>query len=184
MSSHLKPLLTTDEFLVRAQQQAGRWELQHGEAVTMSPERVGHANAKFAVQTALKNAIQNADARCYMLPDGMSVRIDASNAYEPDALVYCGKKASKDQIEITNPVIVVEVLTPSTRRYDTGAKFSGYMSVPGLRHFLIVETDKRLVIHHRQADNGTIESAILRTGVLKLDPPGVAVEIAAFFDQD
>lgn len=184
MSSQLKHHLTTDEFLVWAQQQAGRWELHHGEPVAMSPERVGHAEAKYAVQTALKNAIRKAGAPCHMLPDGITVHIDASNAYEPDALVYCGKKVPKYQVEIVNPVIVVEVLSPGTRRYDTGAKFSGYLSVPGLRHFLIVETDKQLVIHHRRADNGAIESAILHAGVLRLDPPGIELEIAAFFEQD
>ena len=120
-----KPRLTTDDFLAWTQGQPGRWELHHGEALAMSPERLGHADVKFAVQTALKAAIRQAGVPCRMVPDGVTVRVDEGNAYEPDALVYCGGRASRDVVEITNPVIVVEVLSPGTRRYDTGAKFAG-----------------------------------------------------------
>jgi Uma2 family endonuclease len=181
MTKQRETRLSTDDFITWAQQQSGRWELHQGEPVAISPERVGHANAKFAVQAALKDAIRKAGAPCHMLPDGMTVRIDATNAYEPDALVTCGKALPDDVVEIPNPVIVVEVLSPGTKRYDTGAKFSGYLSVPSLRHYLIVDASKRLVIHHRRGDGGAIESGILHKGALKLEPPGIEVRVEALF---
>lgn len=181
MTQQRETRLTTDDFIAWAQQQSGRWELRHGEPVAMSPECAGYANAKFAVQTALNEAIRKAGAPCHMLPDGMTVRIDAANAYEPDALVYAGKPLLDDVVEILNPVIVVEVLSPGTKRYDTGAKFSGYLSVPSLRRYLIVDASKRLVIHHRCGEGGAIESGILHKGALKLEPPGIEIQIAALF---
>ena len=45
---------------------------------------------------------------CHVLPDGMTVRIDDSTAYEPDAIVYCGPKLPPSALEVTDPMIVVE----------------------------------------------------------------------------
>ena len=61
-------------------------------------------------------------AEFYALPDGMTVRINDLTAYEPGALVYCGTKLAPRAIEVANPVIVVEVLSPSTRHVDLAAK--------------------------------------------------------------
>ena len=90
MSQVPSPRMNVDEFLVWAEGQPGRYELVDGEVIAIAPERVRHAQVKFAAQTALVRAIENAGLPCWMLPDGMTVRIDASTAYEPDALVYCG----------------------------------------------------------------------------------------------
>ena len=62
----------------------------------------------------------------HALPDGMTVRIDDVTAYEPDALVYCGTKLPPSAVEVPNPVIVVEVLSPSTRHIDLSAKLADY----------------------------------------------------------
>ncbi len=57
----------------------------------------------------------------------MTVRIDAQTT---DALVVCGLRVSPNAIEIDNPVIVVEVLSPSTAAIDHGRKLSGYTKGP------------------------------------------------------
>jgi Uma2 family endonuclease len=90
----------------------GRYELHAGTVYAMAPERAGHAAAKFAVQTALRSGIRRAGLPCHMLPDGMTVRIDQQTAYEPDALVYCGPKIPDASVEVPDPVILVEVLSP------------------------------------------------------------------------
>src|SRR5215211_1668667 len=118
--------MTVDEYLAWAEGQPGRYELYEGTVHAMSPEGAGHAQVKFAVQTALAAGIRARGLPCYMLPDGMTVRVDARTAFEPDALVYCGSKVAPRSLEIPNPVIIVEVLSPSTRRIDTSAKVTGY----------------------------------------------------------
>ena len=75
-----------------------------------------HTAVKYAAQTASLSSIPR--AVCYMLPNGMTERIDETTAYEPDALVYCGTKLASSDIEVPAPIIVVEVLSPSTRRID------------------------------------------------------------------
>src|ERR1700731_4553119 len=84
--------MTVDEYLAWAEDRPGRFELYAGIVYAMARERAGHAEVKYAVQTALLTAIRRAGLPCHMLPDGMTVRVDASTAFEPEALVYCGTK--------------------------------------------------------------------------------------------
>ena len=121
-----KQKMTVDEYLAWAQGRPGRFELYAGVVYAMTPERAGHAQVKFAVQTALVAGIRRAGVPCHMLPDGMTVRIDQDTAHEPDALVYCGQALPASAVEVPNPVIVVEVLSPSTRHVDASAKLAGY----------------------------------------------------------
>ena len=74
-------------------------------------------------------------------------------------------------------MIVVEVVSPSSRGIDRSAKLAGYFSLPSVRHYLIVDTDKRTVLHHRRDDEGRIEVRILPDGPLSLDPPGLELAI-------
>jgi Uma2 family endonuclease len=60
------------------------------------------------------------------------VRIDDHTAYEPDALVYCDDNLAPDAMLIPNPIIVVEVLSPTTRHGDTSAKLIGYFKLPSV----------------------------------------------------
>jgi Uma2 family endonuclease len=177
-----KSLMTVDEFLAWAEEQDGRYELYHGQVYAMSPERSGHAESKFAVQTALAGGIRKAKLECHMLPDGMTVRVSETTAHEPDALVYCGKKLPPDALEVPNPIIVVEVSSPSTRRIDGALKLKGYFSLPGVHHYLIVDPGKPPLIHHQRQADGTILTRLVSEGALRLDPPGFVMQVADIFE--
>jgi Uma2 family endonuclease len=179
MSSVATSEMDVDAFLLWAEGREGRWELREGRPVMMAPERAAHALTKYAAQKALEAAIQRAGLPCRMFPDGMTVRITARNAYEPDALVVC-PAPPMDAIEIPNPVIVVEVLSPSTAD-DHGPKLDGYFSLRSIEHYLILDPDRRVMIHHKRGQAGAIETRILRDGVVRLDPPGLEADVAGFF---
>ena len=175
--------LTADAFLAWAEEQPeGRFELAAGEVVAMAPERVGHARAKFAAAMALQAALAEGDLPCETLLDGVGVRPDEATIYIPDVLVRCGPPAPEDAVVIEDPVIVVEVLSPSTRAIDSGVKFGGYFRLPTLRHYLVTDPEKRSVTHHaRPGPEGDITTRILRAGALVLDPPEITVPLEAFF---
>ena len=173
--------MTVDEFLVWAVSQPGRYELYAGTVYAMAPERVGHATVKYAVHKELERAIGDAGVQCTMLPDGMTVRVDKDTAHEPDALIYCGSKLSPKLVEIPNPIVVVEVLSPSTRHIDASAKLVGYFQVATVVHYLIVDPEGRPTLHHRRQSDGTILTSIVPTGAITLDPPGIVVDVGAFF---
>src|ERR1700723_2409083 len=121
-----KVKITVDEFLAWAEGRDGRWELQDGTPVAMSPERAAHWETKFAAALALTKAIVRAGAPCRAVPDGATVRISVRTAFEPDALVYCGPRLPPDAIEVLDPIIIVEVLSPGTEGRDHGVKLRGY----------------------------------------------------------
>ena len=173
--------MTVDEFLLWAEDHPGRYELLDGVVYGMAPERAGHARAKARAHRALEAAVAGAGLPCEAMADGMTVKVDARTAYEPDALVYCGERVPSDAIEVPAPVIVVEVLSPSTRHTDTGAKLAGYFTVPSIRHYLIVDPARRVAIHHRR-DGAEIATRILGQGPLRLDPPGLDLLVEDLLD--
>jgi Uma2 family endonuclease len=182
MSTAVK-LMTVEEFLPWAEGKEGRWELHGGVPVMMSPERSLHAETKAETYVALREAIRLKGLPCRVYPDGMAIRIDARTTYEPDASVTCGPRAPPDAIEIDNPVIVVEVLSPSTAAIDHGRKLSGYFSLPSVQHYLILDPDRRVVIHHKRGAGDAIETRVLTDGAARLDPPGFEVAVEALFPQ-
>jgi Uma2 family endonuclease len=183
MNQPARRRMTSDEFIAwaMAQPEGERYELVAGEVVAMSPERVGHARVKHRVARCLEDAISAAGLTCEALPDGMSVEIDEGTVYEPDALVRCGDRIPDEAVKVADPVIVVEVLSPSSRARDAGAKLEDYFRLPSVRHYLIVKTENRSVIHHRKDDAGEIATRIFRAGRLELDPPGLVMEVERFF---
>jgi Uma2 family endonuclease len=115
-------------------QTTGRYERVDGTIVDMAPERGAHLRVKGAIYKALDRAVIDAGVHCQALPDGATTDSD----YEPDALVNCGDPMADDAIAAPNPVIIVEVLSPSMTSTDTGGKLADYSSVPSVVHYLIV----------------------------------------------
>ena len=172
MTAARKALMSHTEFLAWASAQEGKWELFDGVPVARSPERVGHSETKYRVTRALDKGIAAAGVPCRFLIDGVLVPIDGRRSFQPDALDYCGPPAPAHALEIANPIIVVEVLSPSTALYDLRDKLAGYFLVPSIQHYLIVDPEKRLAIHHQRGEDA-IETRIVSSGPIKLDPPGL-----------
>jgi len=181
MTALPKHKMTVDEYIAWAQGREGRYELCGGVVYAMMPERAEHAEIKYAVQSALLAAIKRASIPCHMLPDAMTVRVDQVTAHEPDALVYCGSKLPGSAIEVPNPIIVVEVLSPTTRHIDASAKLAGYFKIASIIHYLIVDPEQRIVIHHRRDTGDAIATRIVAAGLLRLDPPGIDLALADMF---
>jgi Uma2 family endonuclease len=171
--------MTVDEFLAWLDDgpEGARYELVAGEPVAMAPERAAHARRKAEVWLALRDGIKAAGLPCEALPDGMTVKIDEHTAYEPDAVVHCEEPLADDAVIVPAPIIIVEVLSPTTRARDAGAKLADYFRLPSVRHYLLVQTERRTVIHHRRGDGDDIRTRIVTAGILELDPPGLTLEL-------
>ncbi len=172
--------MSREMFRLWAVQQPRRYELVDGEPIAMSPERYAHAHVKSRVWLVLRDAIRAAGIPCVALPDGMTVEIDASTDYEPDAAVHCGPAIAPDAVAIPNPVVVVEVLSPSTQSVDFGEKLADYFRVPSVQHYLVVRTRRQEIIHHRR-EGDAIATRIVSAGSLSLDPPGITIALADIY---
>lgn len=178
------PRMDVAEFLRWYEEQPGRFELLDGLVVAMSPARVRHGLVKMSACIALRAAISRAGLPCQAHPDGLGVRTGARRYFEPDALVRCGPPLDGNATEVPDPVIVVEVISPSTKGVDTGRKLDGYFSVPSVAHYLILDPDERFVIHHARTGTDVIAARILKEGRLVLDPPGLDLAVSDLFSAD
>ena len=181
MSDAAQKDMNVDAFLLWAEGRDGRWELRDGRPTLMSPERAAHALTKYAAQKAIEAGLMRSGLPCRVFPDGMTVRISARNAFEPDALVVCPPPSDLNTMEIPNPILVVEVLSPSTAADDHGVKLDGYFSLPSVQHYLILDPDRRVMIWHKRGAAGAIETRVLRAGVVRFDLPGFEAEVEPFF---
>ncbi len=180
MSETAEKLMSVDEFLVWAEGRDGKWELHDGRPVAMAPERVLHTRIKTRAAMALTEAVRRAGAPCEALSEGITVRVTARRSFVPDASVICPPPHPND-IDTTTPLIVVEVLSPSTAAFDHGAKLEGYFSLPSLMHCLLIDPDRAVLILHSRGQEGVIETRILHEGTVRLDPPGLSFEVAELF---
>jgi Uma2 family endonuclease len=178
------PRMTSDEFIAWAMEhaQGGRLELVGGEVVGMAPERASHARVKAEVYVALREAIADAGLPCEAFADGMAVEVDDHTICEPDATVRCGARFPPDAVKVTDPIVVVEVLSPSTRAHDAGAELADYFRMPSVQRYLILDAGRGTVIHHaRSAEPDQIATRVLRDGAVHLDPPGIELDAARLF---
>lgn len=173
--------MTVDEFLDWIDGREGRWELFEGELVEKRPERPAHTETKREAASALKDAIRNLGAPCHVTKDGAIVRISPLTAFEPDAVVYCSPRLQRDEVEIPEPVVVVEVLSDGTAERDQGPKLAGYFSVSSVMHYLILDPERRSAAHYWRGDGGKIEMQVITDGPLRLDPPGLAFFVEELF---
>ena len=169
------PRMTVSEFLVWAETQLdGRYELVDGYVVAMAPELIRHNRAKSAAYMTLRSGIQKAKLPCEVFTDGLGVSTSERHFRIPDTTVQCGIAADPDATMV-EPIIIVEILSPSTEKNDVGAKFVEYWTLASLRHYLIVDPVSRFAIHHSRDDAGDIHTRIVRNGPITFTPPGFSI---------
>ena len=172
--------LTREEYHRWAEGRTGRYERVAGVPVAMSPERIQHVRIKSRVWAALDRAISDAALDCEALADGVTIEVDDDTDYEPDAVINCGPDMRPDAIAASNPVVVVEVLSPATQSVDTGEKLADYFRVPSIQHYLIVRVRRREIIHHWRAGLDIV-SRTVNLGGIRLDPPGITLDLAQVY---
>ena len=183
MNIALRRALTVDDYLAwaAAQPEAPRTELINGQIVFMSPEQLQHTRLKASVYLALHRAIADAGIEAEAFTDGVTIPIDPHTAYEPDASVRLGPPLPGCDMKVPDPVIVVEVISPSSAHSDTSAKLIGYFKLTSVQHYLVIDPEARTVTHHWRGADEEVASATRASGALQLDPPGLTLALTDVF---
>jgi Uma2 family endonuclease len=92
-----------------------------------------------------------------------------------------GPRIPPSQLTVPEPIIVVEVLSPTTAQTDTSAKLMGYFKLASVRHYLVLDPEACTVTYHTRATDGAIASRSISAGRLRLEPPGVEREVTSLF---
>lgn len=179
--------MTADEFVAWSMAQAkdrdsGRYELVDGRIIEMQSERLVHITVKSRLLRAFESAIERGKLGCRAVGDGATVRVSRSKVYKPDGLVYFGPALPPETVEVPNAVVIVEVVSPDSVGRDHGEKVEAYFAVPSVQHYLIVDPERRAVVHHARAGGGKLLTSISRTGALRLEPPGIEIEVERTFE--
>jgi Uma2 family endonuclease len=132
-----------------------RHEYVGGLILAMAGGTLEHARLTAVVIAALSS--QLAGKRCAVFDSNARVRVQSTgNAYYPDASIVCGSAQTdeEDRLSMTNPVLLVEVLSPSTAEYDRTEKLSDYQQIPSLRYIVHVAHDERGIDVWSRGDGG------------------------------
>ncbi len=126
------------------------FELIGGDIIMMSNPTEPHEKIASNIGGPLSVHMNRRD--CHTYQGGMRVQRDddrkAFDKYKPDILVRCGALGSKTYI--TDPIIVVEVLSPSTIDFDRGTKLEFYKTLPSLQHIVLAYQDQMRLEHYRR----------------------------------
>jgi Uma2 family endonuclease len=136
MSAHSIPHFTVEQYLEMDEAGEFRLEYHDGQLFPLAEASYAHCALGGNVYFVLRNALVGRD--CAVLIN--NPRIQAGKTYVlPDVAVVCGQPNFVDKWEtISNPIMVVEVLSKSTEGYDRGAKFDFYRSLESLREYVLV----------------------------------------------
>ena len=134
-----------------------RHEYLNGELIAMSGASRAHNLITINISTALHSRLRGSECETYANEMRVSTPTTTSYFY-PDVVVVCEEPRFEDDVfdTLLNPIIHVEVLSPSTEAYDRGEKFAHYRQLASLQEYVLVAQDKVLVEHyHRQEKQGT-----------------------------
>ena len=154
-----------------------RSEYIHGEIINMPGASFPHNLVTTNIAAKLHANLEGTG--CAVFANDMRISIPTANSYfYPDVGVVCEEPRFEDDIfdTLLNPIVVIEVLSPSTEAFDRGEKFAHYRQLPSLQESVLVAQDKILVEHyHRQEKRWILTDFQTRDEVLLL--PSVQCEL-------
>lgn len=187
MSTAEKRRLTPAEYLALEVASQGRHEFHAGEMFAMSGGSYWHNLVKDNLAHAVRNRL--AGRGCTVLTSNQRVKVDATGLYTyPDVVVFCGKPVFEDGIHYSavNPLVLAEVLSDSTEKYDRGVKFGHYRQLPSVQEFLVLAQDRVSVERYRRQTAGDPGSWLLTAvsdpaGSVDFESLGIAVPVAEIY---
>ncbi len=144
--------LTPEEYLTWERKQPFKNEYHNGQIIAMSGASRSHNRITVDITIQLGNQLM--DSECEVFANEMRVRTSPEISYfYPDVIVVCGEPRFEDDTfdTLLNPIVVVEVLSPSTAAYDRGEKFEYYKQLASLQEYILISQDRvRVESYQRQ----------------------------------
>lgn len=159
------------------------WDGEVFAVEAMAGGTIDHGTVCANVVTALGVALL--PTRCRVMTSDVKIWVPRKKGFVyPDASVVCGRpeRYPGTTDTVTNPLLLVEVLSEGTERFDRGEKFDGYRSIASLRHYVMVSTSGRLVEHYERGEGGAwILRAYGPGEEARLSAPDVTLAVDALY---
>jgi Uma2 family endonuclease len=185
MSTQPKTLLTPEEYLAIEREAPYKSEYYDGEMFAMAGVRAGHDLIAGNTHGELWSAFRSRPCRAHT--SNMRVRTVARHYAYPDTSAVCGEPQYLDERRDTllNPSLIVEVLSPSTEAYERGKKFELYQSIPSLREYLLLTSDRVHADLYVRQDSGLwlLSSVGELDGVLTIKSVAASLRLADLYEK-
>lgn len=175
-------LLSPEEYLAFDAETGEKYEYIDGEIHAMTGTTVKHNQLAGNLYLALRNHLTGQPCATFFAD--IKVHVAAANAfYYPDLVVRCHKQALADEVRvITDPTLIVEVLSPSTETIDRREKLAAYRRIPSLQEYVLIAQDERSVeIYRRDGDIGWRYQAFADDDTAEFTSIGLHLALAAIY---
>ena len=141
-----------------------RHEYLDGEVFAMSGGTLEHSALIGAVYLILAN--QLAGRPCRVFESNARVRTSLVHGTYADVAIVCGKieRDAEDPDAITNPTVLIEVLSPTTEKYDRSKKFERYRNLPSFQEYVLVSYEEPHIESHARNSDGTWTETFAKAG--------------------
>lgn len=171
-----KHMLSEADYLALEESSQTRYEYIAGEVYAMAGGSQRHNKIAGNTYVALTLALKNKPCQVFMSDVKLNVAPDRAYYY-PDVMATCAEQsvAANESPVVTDPVLVVEVLSPNTETTDRREKLHAYRRLPSLREYILISQETQQVeIYRRQDDTGDLVTWLFITY-----EPGDIVEFAS-----
>lgn len=115
--------------------------------------------------------------RCAVYDSSLNLySASANKVFHPDVTVVCGQPSCPKPSCVDNPMVLVEVTSPTTKDYDNGTKREYYFQLPSLQHYLLVSQTEKRIGHYQRSGEAWLYVDREVDGTLFLDEVEIAVE--------
>lgn len=174
--------LSTDEYLAIDRAAELESEYHDGEVIPMSAVSWTHSQLSGRIYRRFEERLEDGPCKIGVAP--IRIRISSTKYVCPDVAVICGQPAFTDEHAdtITNPRVIVEVLSPSTSDYDRGGKFALYRELASFEEYLLVFQDRvRVETYRKTAEGWLLRSFDGLEAVVTLHSLGISIPLAEIY---
>lgn len=147
--------ISVEDYLLLEEESDVKHEYYQGEMFAMAGGTIPHNRIVRNTLTALDNFLSGKD--CEVFPSDQRIHCPANSFFTyPDSSIVCGglERLEKRNDTITNPVVIIEVLSKRTKNYDRGDKFKLYRSIPSVKEYVLISSLEVLVERYTKQTNG------------------------------
>ncbi len=162
-----------------------KYEYHDGTVFAMAGGTLNHGLICGNIFGEMRSQLRNKQQNCTVMNSEIKLHIASKNAFlYPDAMVICGEieKSDKELNAVTNPIVIIEVLSKSTESYDRGDKFYLYRQLKSLQEYILINQKKALVeVYKREADLWKITRFSGLDDLLLIDALGISVDLKEIY---
>jgi len=182
----VKEYYTKEEYLTFEEASRDKHEYERGRIIAMAGGSPEHSIIGGNMYAALKSILKANKKPCRAINNDMKIYVENADSYVySDSSVACGD-IEYHHIKndgIINPVLVVEVLSPNTMKYDRGAKFRKYCSIPSFKEYVLITQDEPVVeVLFRDVDFWRMTTTVGLEKSVKLNSIGIEIPMALIYE--